>query len=183
MPLGSSVCTMRSAVSSSSGFDAVGSIAAELFEGLAQEAIVIERIDDQVRERVVALAAGRAAEAARAANRAAWRAKRSIPSSRACPHRRRCCPMPLLEVKSSSRSVRSALSRVCSSFGARRLRGFHVLLEEGILRDGLVQFLHTLERRQLQQLHGLLQSRRQGELLLQAQPHYGVGHVGETLLT
>jgi hypothetical protein len=57
-----------------------------------------------------------------------------------------------------------------------RIGAFGGLLQKWVLRNGLVQFLHTLQGRQLQQFHGLLQSRCEGELLLQAQSHDGIGH-------
>src|SRR6185437_8076569 len=60
-----------------------------------------------------------------------------------------------------------------------RVRGFRALralLEEGILRDRLVQFLHAFQSGKLQQFHRLLQPRCQRELLLQAQSQYGIGH-------
>jgi hypothetical protein len=42
------------------------------------------------------------------------------------------------------------------------------VFEKGIQRHGLVQFLQTIQRRQLQQFNGLLQPRCESELLLQS---------------
>ena len=50
-------------------------------------------------------------------------------------------------------------------FGLGRFGGFGAFLQERILRNGLVQFLHTFECRKLQQLNRLLQPGCQGELL------------------
>ena len=145
----------------------------DVLERQAQEAVVVQGVDDEVREHVIAL---RQAQ------------KQQLLTQRVMQGRGRGGPFRpvgrLLAAAATTAAGRkievgpgAVLGRLLA-LRARigRFRRLRALLEEGILRDRLVQFLHAFQCGKLQQLYRLLQPRCQRELLLQAQSQYGIGH-------
>ena len=112
----------------------------ELFQRLTQEAILIERIDDQIREHVIAL--GESEQEQLLAQGAAQRGWGGGPLG---PVRGVIGAVPAWARKIEV-GLPGLVRAIVLGFGAR-IRCLEAFFEEWVLGDRLVQFLHTLERR------------------------------------